>query len=125
MALHTALPIYATGGRLLTLAIHIQVQLPRAVKRALGDKVTTHCIDMLNAMALANASMRPRIVTTALRRIEDMPAPDVVQAVNSYMGLLRQSPAAHHQRALIANAARKRGHCVDAALTKAFNRGFM
>jgi hypothetical protein len=59
MALHTSLPIYATGGRLLTLAIRIQVQLPRAVKRALGDKVTTHCIDMLNAMALANASMRP------------------------------------------------------------------
>jgi len=67
--------------------------------------------------------VRPRIVTAALRRIEDMPAPDVVQAVNSYMGLLRQSPAAHHQRALVANAARKRGHCVDAALTKAFNRG--
>ncbi len=56
MALHTALPIYATGGRLLTLAIRIQVQLPRAVKRVLGDQVTTHCIDMLNAMALANAA---------------------------------------------------------------------
>jgi hypothetical protein len=69
MALHTALPIYATGGRLLTLAIRIQVQLPRAVKRALGDQVTTHCIDMLNAMALANASMRPVDRTRHIERV--------------------------------------------------------
>lgn len=57
MALHTSLPIYATGGKLLALAIRIQVQMPRAVKRALGDLVMGHCIDMLNLMALANASM--------------------------------------------------------------------
>ena len=58
MALHTALPIYASGSKLLALAIRIQVQMPRPVKRALGDVVKTHCIDILNAMALANASMR-------------------------------------------------------------------
>ena len=57
MALHTSLPIYATGGKLLALAIRIQIQMPRAVKRALGDLVMGHCIDMLNLMALANASM--------------------------------------------------------------------
>ena len=59
MALHTSLPIYATGGKLLSLAIRIQVQMPRAVKRDLGGAIQTHCISMLNSMALANASMRP------------------------------------------------------------------
>jgi hypothetical protein len=40
--------------------------------------------------------------------------------VNSYFGLLRQSPASRHLRAQLANAARARGHCVDANFTKAF-----
>lgn len=56
MALHTELPIHRTGVRLLTLAVKVQEQMPRSVKRILGDKVTQHCVDMLDLMALANAS---------------------------------------------------------------------
>lgn len=37
------------------------------------------------------------------------------------LGLLRHC-SGHHDRARIANAARKRGHCVSADLTKAFRR---
>jgi len=56
MALHTELPIYRTGVRLLALAIKAQEQMPRGIKRSLGDKVSQHCVEMLDLMALANAT---------------------------------------------------------------------
>jgi hypothetical protein len=56
--LHTDLPIYRTGVQLLALAIKVQQQMPRAVKRSLGDKIAQHCVEMLDLMALANATQR-------------------------------------------------------------------
>ena len=56
MALHTELPIYRTGVQLLELAIKVQQQMPRGVKRSLGDKISQHCVEMLDLMALANAT---------------------------------------------------------------------
>ena len=47
MALHTDLPIYATGVKLLNLAIQVQQQMPRGVKRSLGDKISQHCAVVL------------------------------------------------------------------------------
>jgi hypothetical protein len=58
MALHTDLPIYRTGVQLLSLAVKVQQQMPRGVKRSLGDKIAQHCVDMLDLMALANATQR-------------------------------------------------------------------
>ena len=58
MAIHTELPIYRTGVRLLTLAVKVQEQMPRSMKRILGEKITQHCVEMLDLMALANASQR-------------------------------------------------------------------
>jgi hypothetical protein len=58
MALHTDLPIYRTGVQLLSLAVKVQEQMPRGVKRSLGDKISQHCIEMLDLMALANATQR-------------------------------------------------------------------
>ena len=52
MALHDNLPIYRSGVRLLDLAVKVQVQMPRTVKRALGEKITQHCVEMLDLMAL-------------------------------------------------------------------------
>ena len=40
MAIHTEISIYRTGILLLELAIKAQVQMPRTVKRALGEKIT-------------------------------------------------------------------------------------
>ena len=54
--LHTDLPIYRTGVQLLALAVKAQEQMPRGVKRALGDKISQHCVEMLDLMALANAT---------------------------------------------------------------------
>ena len=47
---------------------------------------------------------------------------DEFDQVNSYLGLLRQSPASHHLRARLANAARRRGFSVNASLTKVFRK---
>ena len=84
MALHTELPIYRTGVRLLDLAVKAQVQMPRTVKRALGEKITQHCVEILDLMALANASQsevraghidqlltRQRAITVLLRVSHD------------------------------------------------------
>lgn len=53
MALHTDLPIHKTGCQLLALAVTAQAQMPRTVKRLMGDKITSHCIEMLDLMAMA------------------------------------------------------------------------
>ena len=58
MAIHTDLPIYRTGVQLLALAVKVQEQMPRGVKRSLGDKIAQHCVEMLDLMALANATQR-------------------------------------------------------------------
>jgi hypothetical protein len=58
MALHTELPIHRTGVQLLTIAVKAQEQMPRGVKRHLGDKLSHHCMEMLDRMALANATQQ-------------------------------------------------------------------
>ena len=55
MSLHTQLPIHRDASSLLGIGIQIQVNLPRAVKRALGDKIIDHCVEMLDLVARANA----------------------------------------------------------------------
>jgi hypothetical protein len=54
--LHTELPIYKKGCELVSLAFHVQTQMRREFKRSLGEKITGHCTEMVNLMALANAS---------------------------------------------------------------------
>ena len=56
MSLHTELPIYKKGCELVSLAYKVQQQMPRGFKRTLGEKITAHCTDMVNLMALANAT---------------------------------------------------------------------
>ncbi len=58
MSIETDLPIHATGSKLLSLAVRMQVQMPRTVKRMLGEQVKELCIEMLSEMARANGSMR-------------------------------------------------------------------
>ena len=65
--------------------------------------------------------VRRRTVNSALAAIEKLPEGETLPTINSYLGLMRHADA-HHDRARISNAARKRGHCVDATLTRAFKR---
>lgn len=50
------LHIYQDGSKLLGLAIDVQTQMRREFKRTLGEKIHLHCVDMLEAIAMANAS---------------------------------------------------------------------
>lgn len=63
--------------------------------------------------------VRRRTVRSALTAIETVPEGETLATINSYLGLMRHADA-RHDRARVANAARKRGHCVDANLTKAY-----
>lgn len=65
--------------------------------------------------------VRRRTVRSALSSIEALPEGETLETINSYLGLMRHANA-YHDRAGIANAARKRGHCVDVGLNKAFRR---
>jgi hypothetical protein len=56
MALYSELPIYKHGCDLLSLAVDVQTQMPRMFKRSLGEKIHALCVEMLEAMAMANAS---------------------------------------------------------------------
>lgn len=56
MVMHHKLPIHKTGSDLLSIATTILVKMNRNYKRAVGEKIVGHCSDMLNLMALANAS---------------------------------------------------------------------
>lgn len=67
-------------------------------------------------------STRRRVVATAVRRIETIPAEQVHQVGNSYLGLVRQSGHSHNEQAKVARALLKRGHAVAGDLTKAFRR---
>jgi len=66
--------------------------------------------------------VRRRTVRAGLLRIESLPQGETLETINSYLGMLRHADG-HRDRARISNAARKRGHCVDGRLTKAFNSG--
>ena len=56
MALHTQLPIHKAGSQLLGLTAKIHTQMGRGYKRTVGDKIVNHCAEMLDLMALANAT---------------------------------------------------------------------
>ncbi|MBS1198120.1 MAG: Retron-type reverse transcriptase [Proteobacteria bacterium] len=65
---------------------------------------------------------RKRTVKAAVQRVRTINAADLFETANSYFGLLRQADHSHHDRALLANALRKRGHCIKRDLTKTYRR---
>lgn len=65
---------------------------------------------------------RRRTVHAALARLSTMDAPDLFASSNSYLGLLRQSTHSHHDRALLINVMRDRGHVVKSDFTKVFRK---
>jgi RNA-directed DNA polymerase len=65
---------------------------------------------------------RRRTVAAALQRIEHQSADALLATGNSYLGLAGQASEGHTQRARIARALLRRGHCVAADLHKAYRR---
>jgi len=65
---------------------------------------------------------RTNALPNALRRLEATADVDYPAAINSYFGLMRQSPASHALRSRLANVARKRGFTVNADCTKVYRK---
>ena len=63
---------------------------------------------------------RPRTLHNGIQRLRYMPAGDLFEAGNSYLGLVRQASHSHREQAEIANVLRKRGHAVKGDLTKIY-----
>jgi retron-type reverse transcriptase len=67
-------------------------------------------------------STRRRTVNEAVRRIGQTPVDELLEVGNSYFGLLRQAEHNHHDRTLVANVLRRRGHTINGAITKTYRR---
>lgn len=63
---------------------------------------------------------RKRTTKEAVHRIENANRGDVFTITNSYLGLIRQASASHHDQALIAKAAMRRGFSVSSDLNKIY-----
>jgi hypothetical protein len=57
MALHTELPIHKLAYDLLGLAVDLVRNMPRDVKKTLGDTIRDECLRMLLLIAKANAAL--------------------------------------------------------------------
>jgi len=65
---------------------------------------------------------RARTVRSALNELATMPSADLFASGNSYFGLLRQASHGHTDRTKVARLLLKRGHSINSALTKAYNK---
>ena len=65
---------------------------------------------------------RRKTYRQAIRRTIDAEPEDLRTTANSYFGLLGQAPASHHDRARLANAVRRKDHCVNFDLSKTYRR---
>jgi hypothetical protein len=61
-------------------------------------------------------------VRVAMARLQDMPAEDLHQSANSYLGLLRQASHSHADQAFMARLLRRRGHVVAGDFSKIYRR---
>lgn len=69
-------------------------------------------------------TLRRRTYHDAIQRTRTIDSVDLFNTANSYFGLLRQTTHSHHDRALLANVLRKRGHSIKGDLTKTYrNKG--
>ncbi|GAA5785092.1 RNA-directed DNA polymerase [Chitiniphilus shinanonensis] len=65
---------------------------------------------------------RRRTVEHALRRANQVDAGQLFETANSYFGLLGQADHSHTDRTRLARLIRRRGHAINADLTKAYRR---
>lgn len=120
MATHTQLPIYKVD--------HIEQFLDMVLAARLNPKKTIlqpigRGIDFVGQVVKPwRRTLRRRTFNEAISRIKTIDSGDVFTSGNSYFGLLRQASHSHHDRALLANAIRDRGHCIKSDLTKTYRK---
>lgn len=66
-------------------------------------------------------STRIRTVNEAIGKVRSTPADDLLSVGNSYLGLIGQATAHHHDRGLIAHALMQRGRSVTRNFSKSFH----
>ena len=109
-------------------AAHAQIQdfLPRVLGAQLNPTKTIlqpvdRGVDFVGHVIKPWCSRtRRRTVHDAISRISKIDAADVFVSANSYFGLLRQAGSSHADRAVLARAVLRRGHCVNHAFTKTY-----
>lgn len=67
-------------------------------------------------------TLRRRTYNDAIQRTRTIDSAELFDTANSYFGLLRQTTHSHHDRALLANTLRKRGHSIKGDLTKTYRK---
>lgn len=67
-------------------------------------------------------TVRPKTMNVALARLKQLPADQLYETGNSYLGLTSQATHGHADAARIANALRRRGHYIASDLSKAYRR---
>ena len=108
---------------------HLQAWLPLQLGARINPRKTVlqpiaRGIDFVgHVLKPWHRSTRRGTVARAVARVHSQPEADLYASVNSTFGLLRQATHSHHDRARLANAARRRGHCVDGRLTKTYRKG--
>jgi retron-type reverse transcriptase len=65
---------------------------------------------------------RKRTINEAMRRVSTVDSAELYETANSYFGLMRQATHSYHQRVLLSNVLRKRGHTISANLTKTYRK---
>lgn len=73
MSLAKDLEIYKAATELLTLALRLQMQVPRPYRVAVGQRISNECADILMMVARANAARGPSReghITNLLERLE-------------------------------------------------------
>lgn len=73
MGLHTELPIHKVAYDLLSVAVDYVRDMPRPIKAALGNRVTSLCVEIVLLIAKAN-SVRNKVphLDTLLERAEEL-----------------------------------------------------
>ena len=66
---------------------------------------------------------RSRTIQHAIKRIEHLPAGQLLEVGNSYFGLISQASHSHTDRARLSKSLMKRGQCINADLTKTYRKG--
>lgn len=105
MALHTNLPIYKVTYDLLDVVTDLAKNMPRDFKQSIGGKISQECVEIVVLIFRANCARDKAPHLGEL--IERLPADQTLETINSYLGLLRHTDG-HHDRAALANAARRR-----------------
>lgn len=88
MALAKDLEIYKAAEALLQLALKLQVQVPRAFRLAVGQRISNECADILLTVARANAARGPSRETHIAALLERLEAATVLLRASHAMRLI-------------------------------------